>query len=152
MMTEEKTISSVAKEMYDNMESKTRTNGDKYYCLIDYKVEWQTDIIREAHPDGRLPSDEVYEVITDTLELLKDVDTEDEAQDRISEIEANVYTSALTKWLHSHNGNVYYLTQAIEEMGCTDGFKALSTAQYLFKQEIASAVLRGIQAYIQEGE
>ena len=142
-----KEIKDIAKVMYDNMEYKTRTNGDRFYCCKN-TIEWQQDIIRESHPDNRLPSDEVYEVITNTLELLQEVDNEEEAQDSILEIEADIYTSDLTKWLNSDNRNVYYLDEAISN-GSTTGIELLTMAQYLFKQEIANAVLQGIQAYIE---
>ena len=145
--TKEKTIASIAREMLDNMEYKTRDNGDKFASCKE-QIQWQTDIIFDAHPDHRLPSDSVYDVICETLELLQDVETESDAEERIREIEADVYTSNLSKWLADHGQNIDYLTQAIEEFGAQDGFNALSTAQYLFKQEIANAVLQGIKAYI----
>ena len=148
-MTEEKTIASVAQEMLDNFEYKTRTDGSKYSVQKSPSKEWITNICCEAHGD-RLPSDDVYEVIVDVLEGLTECDNENDAEDRINEIESDIYTHDLTGWLHSNNNNVYYLTQALDELNIKDGFLALSTAQYLWKQEIAHTVLREIVAIVNE--
>ena len=145
MQTKQKTIQSVAQEMLDNLETKERKDGTKYICCKE-RIQWQTDIIIKAHED-RLPNDDIYSFIDDALCVLAD-SAEGNEQDAIMEIEPDVYTSNLTKWFNNHNGNVYYLTEALEEYGCKDGFQALSMAQAIHKQEVASAVLSGIEQYL----
>jgi len=54
----------------------------------------------------------------------------------IDQIESDVYTSDLTKWLHSHNENVCYLTEALEETDIKDGFQLLAYAQEKVKREV----------------
>lgn len=139
----------MAQEMFDNFEWKERKNGKKFYCQKEPRKEWITDICREAHGD-RLPSDDIYEVIVEALERIAESEDEDSAIDLIAEIEADVYTSNLTAWLNSNNYNVYYLTEAIEELELTDGFKVLAGAQYQWKQEIANSVLNGLLERLDE--
>ena len=134
-------MQSVAKEMLDNLESKEREDKSCFWSMKEI-INWQSDIYHKAH-DGSLPNDFTYDVIAEVLEIIADCKNEEEAQDRIYEIEADVYTSDLTKWLGSDNNNIYYLTEAIEN-GVTDGFEALMTAQATAKQEIANSVLNSI--------
>ena len=147
-----KTIQTVSKEIYDNMEQKTRKDESKFYCLKN-EVQWQQDIIHESHLD-RMPSDDIYDRINTILGEIYEMDvdvTEDDIRERIYEIESDVYTSDLTAWLHSDNRNVYYLDNALEN-GVSDGFQALSYAQTCYIQEIASALVNAIQNYIESVE
>ena len=143
-----KTIQTVAKEIYDNMEYKTRDNGDKY-CILKNDIEWQHDIIRESHLD-RLPSDDIYDRIDSILDVISELeenDTEDDIREVIYGIEPDCYTADLTKWLNSDNRNVYYLNEVLEN-GCKDGFKLLSYAQTTYIQEIGNTLVSAIQKYI----
>lgn len=148
-MVKTKTIADVVEEMYNNLDWSTRSNGDKYVKPIN-TIEWQQDIIHQAHGD-RLPNDDIYERIYDILSMLRECESEEDAQDRIYEIEADIYTFDLTKWLHNHIENVYYLTEVLEEYGSNirDGFELLTVAQSKYIQEIGNALLSSIQEYIQ---
>jgi len=147
-MTTTKTIQSVAQEILNNMEEATRNDGSKYIRTIK-DIEWQKEIIFKAHQD-RLPSDYIYEFIQDALYAIVDAEDNEEAiEEAIYGIEADVYTSDLTRWLHSNNHNVYYLTEALEEFEIKDGFQALAIAQQKQKQEVAIKVLNGIKEYIE---
>jgi len=147
-----KTIQSVATEINKQFEYKERTDGTKYYCLKDEHPEWMRELIHAVHGD-KLPDDTTYEFIADAVDILSELSeqaTEDDARDRISEIEADVYTSDLTGWLNRRNDHVYYITQALDEFGpFDDGFKLLATAQYLHKQEVANDVLAQIIKHIE---
>jgi hypothetical protein len=152
MNTTQKTIQSTAEEIQKQLETKTRPDGTRFICQKDLHIEWITDICRDAHGD-RMPSDDVYNVISETVDALAELEPdadEDDARDRLQEIEPPVYTSDLTKWLASHNGNVYYLTQALEEYKPSDGFRVLATAYALWQQEIAGAVLAAIVERVEE--
>lgn len=153
METKEKTIQTVAEEMYNNFELAEREDKSKYY-RTKKDIKWQTDIIREAHLN-RMPCDDIYDTIHTVLSNLSDLDVdvlEDDAREVIYQLESDCYTSNLTNWLNSHNENVYYLTQALEEFDCKDGFQALTVAQQCFMQEIGVSVLDGIISYIEEQE
>ena len=65
-------------------------------------------------------------------------------QDNLNEwvdSEVSVYTSDLTEWLNDSNNNVYYMTEATEEYGQTDGFKILQLAQYKAIEEVFNNAL-----------
>ena len=142
-------LNELAQEVLDNFEYVDRTVPDleraedsKKFWRQKKPKEWITNLCMKAHGD-RMPSDDIYEVIVEALELIAEANTEDEARDYLTEITTDDYTSDLTKWLNRSVNNVYYLTEAIEE-GSTDGFKALILAQYRWKQEIANVVLDGL--------
>ncbi len=149
---EPKTIASVAEEMYSNLVEGTRDNGNTYlYC--EKSIEWQQDIIRGAHPNDRMPCDDVYQRINDILARLTELtpdDGEDEARDLLIEIEPDCYTASLTAWLAEDIRNVYFLNEAIEEYNCSDGFNALATAQKIYIEEIGYALISNIVEYIEE--
>jgi hypothetical protein len=152
------TIASLAAEVLANMETKTRDNGADFVCLKshDESFQWQIDLCREAHDSGeRMPDDGIYKVIEEALNRFAEQDadsTEDAYSDLVHEIadDVDVYTSELTGWLHSHAGNVEYMTRVLEEWGdIKDGFKLLAMAQYYFRQEIAESVLASLQARLE---
>ena len=147
--TKTQTIGEVAQEMLDNMEWKAREDNTPYVCCKN-SVDWQTDIIHKAHGD-KLPDDNVYRWINNILSTLADNDceTEESAQDLLYEMEPDVYTSDLTAWLNARNDHVYYLTQALEEHDCKDGFQALTLAQKCYIEEIGRALIDGITRHIE---
>lgn len=147
-MTKIDTIQSVAKEMLKNLEKAKRTDGSSF-VRTKKEIKWQKDIIHNAHGDN-LPDDYIYQFIEDALCVLADC-REGEEDDCIYQIEADVYTSDLTKWLHSSNNRVYYLDEAISN-GAKDGFGLLAMAQTQEKQEVAQAVLQGIREHIEGKE
>ena len=109
-------------------------NGEKksIYINKDHENETITDLCRSAHENGEiLPDDFRYSKIVDTLDMIinREPETEEEAHDYILEMEADIYTSDLTAWLNSSNNRVYYLTEALEQFECKDGFNALAMAQ-----------------------
>lgn len=78
----------------------------------------------------------------------EDFDDFDELSEKINDVlpewidsEVDVYTSGLTEWLNDNNNNVYYLTEANEEYGETDGFKNLQIAQYKAIEEVYNNAL-----------
>jgi hypothetical protein len=136
-----KTFQTVAQEMYDNFEQATRDNGTKFYKMTK-NIEWQRDIIFAIHLD-RMPCDDIYMRIEDLLCNFVECEDEDEARERLFEIEPDCYTADLTNWLSEDVRNVYYLDDAIE-MGCKEGFALLATAQKLYIEEIGNELINGI--------
>ena len=144
-----KTVQELAEELNSNLTTKERTNGDKYVCMKE-EIEWQKEIVFAAHAD-MLPDDWKYRFIEKAACALAESEAGNE-EESIDEIEPDVYTSDLTAWLHSHNGRVYYLTEALEEFDSKDGFQALSIAQQLEIREVAHAVLDGLRQYAESLE
>lgn len=143
------TLTKKIKQALDLFEIKARENGDSFVCFKD-SVEidsplWQS--VHNAH-QGKLPSDWVFNTYYNVLDRLTEynIATEpDNLQEYVTEIVdglVNVYTHDLTAWLHSHNDNVYYLTEAMTENELKDGFQLLAMAQYKAIDEIAQEVVR----------
>jgi len=144
-----KTIQELA-QMYSAMfVRKTRDNGPSFYCASDDTNENLMNIIHAAHNE-MLPDDYRFEFTKNALDALSENEDIDDA--RQSATEPDVYTSDLTKWLNSRNDRVYYLTQALEEFGCKDGFQALSTAQSIEKEEVFGAVVSALESIEIEDE
>ena len=135
-----KTIVTLARQMQEAMTTSERNDGTKYHHLQDDHPAWMQEVVHNAHGD-KLPDDTTYRFLSDALDLIYELDdkaTEDDIREAIFErIEADVYTSDLTAWLGARNDHVYYLTEALEESGITDGFQALMYAQKKHKEEVA---------------
>jgi len=146
-------MKALIREMAEAFEERTRDDGTKFVALEKGSPQWMTDIIFKCHQD-RMPDDDIYSRISDILDTFSDVDSGDydDYQDRISEIEPDMYTADLTGWLASNINNVYYLTQALEEFDQRDGFSALAMAQKLYIDEIAYTLLNEIQNITLEKE
>lgn len=133
----------------------TRNVNGFIWINKDHENQDVKDLCFVAHEDGAiLPDDFRYSKIVETLDCLveREPETEDDAQECFYELEADVYTSDLTAWLHSRNDRVGYLTQALEEFNCRDGFQALAMAQKLEIDEISNAVLDYILSNLDEEE
>lgn len=142
----------IIEAMQNNLIEKEFDNGIKRLIVKNDAPSWVAEIIHDAH-DTSMPRDDVYDVIGRVVDHLynNDVEDIDEARESITEIEPDVYTHDLLKWLSSNLGNVDYLGQAAE-IGITDGFQLLAYAQTLFIQEIGDSLLNSIENYMDEIE
>lgn len=119
--------------------------------LKDGAPESLLNSIMEAHGE-RMPSNWIWNTYYDLLSTLGDYTIKNEeelgeASDEAIDSCVDIYTSDLTKWLGEHSANVEYLTEAIgPDYGATDGFQALSIAQYLAVREIYEHVANYITA------
>lgn len=139
-----KTTIEKAEAISKAMEGKKRSDETEFVCLKDDSPEWMKDVIRTVHGD-KLPDDTTYRFIEMAIDAIADCGDEDEIEERLFELEPDVYTSDLTEWLHARNDHVYYLTEALEEYDLHDGFQALSVAQAKHIQEVAFDTLRAIE-------
>ena len=137
------TIQEKAAQIRSTFVEKIRTDGTKYWSTESEEAEIK-ELCYAAH-DDMMPDDWKYRFIVDALNLVAEADDVDDVT-----IEPDVYTSDLTAWLASHNGRVYYLTQALEEYGETDGFRALACAQAFERKEVFYSVLSSIRSMIEE--
>lgn len=125
-----------------NEEGKPGALRKNIYILKNNSPEYVRDALYNAH-GGSFPRDFIYSTIAELLQSLTESNTTEDnttaIADTIQEIEADIYTADLTSWLNEHNGNVDYITQALEEHGqFKDGFALLSTAQYIAKTDICN--------------
>jgi len=144
-----KKVIELAAEMSENFETKTRDDGKEFVCLKDGAPDWMKDnVIFPVHGD-KGPDDTVYRFVqmaVDTISECDDDMTKDDIQDRLFEIETDIYTSDLTAWLNARTDHIYYLTQALDEFGITDGFQALGVAQKIQIDEITGAVFQALMS------
>ena len=138
-----KTVNELAKEALGWFITDTRDNGEEFVKTKDGRPDWLGNLIFTAH-DGMLPDDYRYKFIENSLQYIADQDEDADDLD-CPEIEADSYTSELTKWLHSRNDRVYYLTEALEEYGTNDGFQALYLAQLCERGEVYDSVLSSLR-------
>jgi len=144
-----KTVSELAKEALEWFETGTRDSGEEFVKTKDGRPEWLTNLIFTAH-GGMVPDDHRYKFIKDALQYISDQD--EDADLDCPEIKADIYTSDLTKWLHSRNDRVYYLTEALEEYEIKDGFQALYLAQLCERGEVYDSVLNSLRELCENQE
>ena len=139
------TINKKAEKYLSFFEIKKR-NEDTIIVFKDNRPDKLQNSVYKAHGD-RLPDDWIFDKYHSILDAIGQYDCEtiEDLEDKRSEIVdglVDIYTSDLTAWLNSSNSNVYYLDEAQKQYGTIeDGFKLLSTAQYVAIDEIFSEVL-----------
>lgn len=152
------TIQQLAGQLFDSLETRTRTNDGTFVCRKDDAPAWVENVIRTAHGDS-FPDDTVYEFIKRCAGAIYDYGgevedgTEDDADDAIREIEPDCYTASLTAWLNKRADHVYYLTQALEECGdIKDGFQILAIAQQNQIAEIGYQLIKALKDELESRE
>lgn len=148
------TINKKIQKYIDQMEVRERVDGSEYTVIKnEYDLETHSPLyeaIRKAHGDS-FPKDFIYSTFLDCLQRLSEyeINSNEKLEDVRNEVVdsmVDIYTHDLIKWLASDINNVYYLTQAIDEFECRDGFKALSMAQYLAIDEVMGYVIALIES------
>ena len=138
-----KNVNELAKEALGWFITDTRDNGEEFVKTKEGRPDWLKNLIFTAH-GGMLPDDYRYKFIENSLQYIADQDEDADDLD-CPEIEADSYTSELTKWLHSRNDRVCYLTEALETFGIKDGFAALQLAQLREREEVYHSVLSSLR-------
>jgi hypothetical protein len=133
-----KNVNELAKDALGWFITDARDNGEEFIKTKEGRPDWLKNLIFTVH-DGMLPDDYRYKFIEDALIMIADQDEDTDLD--CPEIEADIYTSDLTKWLHSRNDRVYYLTEALETFEIKDGFWALQEAQLREREEVYYSVL-----------
>lgn len=141
----------LAAKLYDQFDYKKRNEGtseEKTIVIIkdnaeDYKK--LVDLTYFVNSETSLSMDSTCQFTMQALGLLADSEAKNE--DELSELEpeADVYTGELTAWLAENVNHVYYLTEALETFSDSDGFQALTMAQYLAKREVLTLVVRFLE-------
>ena len=143
------TIQSLAGELFDALETRTRNNGDEFTTLKDDAPAWMQPVVHATHGD-KLPDDTVYQFIQDCAAAIHDrggEEDEENAEEAIREMEPDPYTAGLTKWLAARVDHVYYLTEVLEEYGdIKDGFQLLAMAQKQQIEEVGFALIAALKS------
>ena len=140
-------VAEYAKKLFKHHEKTEQRNA--FYSFTSEAMEAH-DPVYEAFGDGmhdmakHLDEDSVYEYTVAAIDHIIDDgigDTEGCDVYEWADSDTDVYTSDLTEWLNRSDWNVGYLTDALEEYGETDGFKALQVAQLKAREEVYRMVL-----------
>lgn len=107
------TIQTLANQVYDAMEQRTRNNGEAFYCFKDGSPQWMTDMAMEAHGD-MLPDDYRYEFIRESIIAITAYNNFDDAE---GSIEPDIYTGQLTHWMASNFARIGYVDDAVSDYG-----------------------------------
>lgn len=141
-------INEIAKYYLDQFEYVKR--GDKTITVMkDSRDKELYDAVFKAHED-KLPLDFIFDKFSSILDAIGEYTNNDIDDLRDNGLEivdglVSVYTSDLTAWLNENNYNVYYLTEALEDGDCDDGFKLLMRAQYKAIDDIFAGVVELIE-------
>ena len=145
-----KTLKDFAHEMSRAFVGDKRNDGTEFRKLRDGSPEWMKDVCFKAHGD-MMPDDHRYEMIEEACDALADHDDEDEARDSL---EADVYTSELTAWLHSRVDRTGYVDEALEEYGGeVKGISdAIALGQMKEKEEVFGLVVEALTELVDAQE
>lgn len=147
------TIEELADYAKDFFEQKRRDDGSSYWKLKDDYPTWVREMLFRIHDKGHwLPDDYKYEFAVDALYALAEGQDPEEGA---YEIEPDVYTNALHKWLTSHPYRSTYVDEAVREFGWPKegGLdQALMGGQVLEKQEVWRLVLDALNERLEEIE
>ena len=142
------TIKQLAEQMSQAFEGRTRDNGAEFRALKDRSPEWMTTVCRKAHDDAdMLPDDWRYQFISECVNAISEHEGADEdIAEAVNTIEADVYTSELTGWLHSRVSRIEWMDQASEAYGKFDTISDhLQMAQSMEKEETFFQVLQALR-------
>ena len=143
------TIQKSANEALEFLITKTRSNGDSFVCFRDSSPQWTKEMARKAHGD-MLPDDFRYEFIELALVAIANHNDLDDARDSI---EGDIYTSELTRWLHSKNDRLEYVNEATKEFGHSEIIDGdLMMGQLLERQEVFSLVVEYLESIDEDEE
>jgi hypothetical protein len=143
------TIQEKAEQLSKLMGTKTKENGETIIIITaeDGTEDYETmlNLTFKVSEATNLSMDSVYSFTYEALQAYADADDKD-IDDVAFNLEADVYTGALTAWLSENVNHVYYLTEALQEYQPTNGFSALTLAQQKAKSEVAGTVLEYLNA------
>jgi hypothetical protein len=141
-----KPIQELAARLSNQLECKERLNGDKFICIKDnaQDKELLTGIILQAH-ENKLPDNYIYEWASEALEAIASYH---DPEDYISDIQPEVYTHELMKWLASHYDRKELVNQTIQELGFTDMDNALMAAQTMEKEAVYQSIFQSLTEII----
>lgn len=127
----------------------TRDNPRVVWTLKDASLEWMRDALHDAHTDGRLPDDWIYENARSMVDSIAECSEADEVDTcEIADGCVDSYTVPLTAWLAMHLGNVVACDEADEELGGSSGslVDRIRLGQFLLLDRACAALVAAIEA------
>jgi len=144
MTNETEIMQANIKEMLESFDTVKKSNGEIIIILKVNSPEWVRDIVHKAHGD-KLPDDWIYTWVYHTVDYIHGayLDNVEEMEDLIPEIVdylIDIYTSELTRWLHSRPDRICYIDE-VEGRGEMNGFDLLQAAQAVEIDEVVNIVI-----------
>jgi hypothetical protein len=129
-------IRKLAEKARGHFELATRPNGDEYWRRKDDAPDWIEGLSRDAgHAAGvHFPDDYRYLFLVTALDTIGEASDAEDAEECLPE---EVYTSNLTRWLHSSNNRTLYVDDALEEfpeLAAQSGFQGVLMAAFRAEQ------------------
>lgn len=137
-------VKTLAHELSRGFESVKDSNGEPLTrdhitvrTLNDATNKRFQEVCHKAH-GNMLPDDWRYSMIEEAADTLSESESEDDYNERISQIEAPIMNAALLAYIASHGARFNgYADQALEEYGMKDFMQACGMAWHLEFQEVA---------------
>lgn len=134
-------ISELAAYAREFFEQKTRDDDQRFWTLKRRHPTWVEDLVHEAHGD-MMPEDYKYAFVLDTLDALEEGRDPEEP-----ELEPDIYTHDLNRWLASNLTRAGYVDEAVEDYGHSDqGITGdIGLGQLREKEEVWGIVIQELQ-------
>lgn len=119
MITTDEKVRELAREYREAFTTKQRDDGQSFTTLKDSYPDAPEDVqelVAATHDDRKMsPDDYRYEWTVNSLDLISDATEEEDLEDLAYEIEADIYTTDLIRWLGSRADRYCWVDEAIEE-------------------------------------
>lgn len=129
---------------------KKRPSGEAFWKLAKVHPGWLYRLVFKVHDEGQwLPDDYKYEYIVDALDLLSEGIDPEEGRDQL---EPDVYTTDLFKWVSSHLNRQAYADEVLQELKPKTLSDLLMAAQVREKEEVWSQVVAALEERLRDIE
>lgn len=145
------TIRELAEKMDNSLILNTRADGSDYWWVKDDKSEpWMMQVIVSVR-SVTCADDYNLQFVRESLSAIAEYDNLDDAYDSL---EADVYTSDLTRWLASSVNRTTICDEAVEEYGGEPGkiTDILMLGQLSEKRSVFDAVVSELERLVSESE
>jgi len=134
------TLQEKAEYFRNQFETRTRDNGEKFWCLKDeFKTEDHDsrieNFIREDLHNSMFPDDYKYEYVVDALDLISEYEDFNDIN-----CEPDIYTQDLFKWAASHSSRQEMCNDIISECNPKSIEEILAYAQQREREEVLHLV------------
>lgn len=149
------TIQSLAKQLYDSLETAPRQDGTEFLRLKEGSPPWMQEVVRAAHGD-MMPDDWRYKFVEDACQAI--IEHEDDRDSAFASLEADIYTHDLLQWCASNLRRPEYVNETIGEYSLPVSTREFDILRYIGwgqlheKEETFNLLYNALEALAAEQE
>ena len=145
---ENKELIDKAGEFCQWFEVKSRDNNETFVTCNEGRPEELRDLIYSAHGEY-MPDDFIYSCVWNSLELIAQMDEDDDLDELVYQMEADVYNHELLRWVSSNLQRMSAVDEAMQDYHIKSFSDLLMQAQIGEKEEIFNSVLASLTEIVE---